>query len=112
MGDGSDPTLRYGVCLAVAVLLIVARFVFVWQVQRSVEQQVRQQLRDAKAADRLPLGIDPDGPSLSDVGVPLPASEMRRMGFVHLLVTWRYVLIPLGLLASLGSVRLLKRNGP
>lgn len=102
---------RYGICLAIATLLIVAGAVYVRQVQRSVEQQVRQRLRDAKAAGDLPPGIDPEAPGLRDVGVPLPASEIRRLGFAHLLITWRYVLIPLVLLGSLGIARVLRRNG-
>jgi hypothetical protein len=99
--------VRYGGRLAVAMLLIVAGMLYVPQVERSIEQQMRQRLKGAKAAGKLLPEIDPETADLADVGVPLSASEMRRIELAHLFVAWRFVLIPLVLLGSFLVARLL-----
>jgi hypothetical protein len=102
--------VRYGASLAVAMLLIVAGALYVRQAERSIEQQMRQRLREAKAAGNLTPEIDPESANLTDLGVLLPASEMRRIELAHLLVAWRFVLIPLVLLGSLVVARLVKHR--
>ena len=102
--------VRYGVSLAVAMLLIVAGALYVRQAERSIEQQMRQRLREAKATGNLPPEIDPDAADLAKLGVPISASEMRRIELAHLLVAWRFVLIPLVLLGSVLVARLLNRR--
>ncbi len=102
--------VRYGASLAVAMLLIVAGALYVRHAERSIEQQMRQRLREAKAAGNLPPEIDPESANLTNLGVLLPASEMRRIEFAHLLVAWRFVLIPLVLLGSLVVARLAKHR--
>jgi hypothetical protein len=110
LGNGGDFMVRYGGTLAVAMLLIVAGFLYVRQLERSIEQQVRQRLGEAKAAGKLPPEIEPEGTDLTGIGVHLPVSEMRRSELAHLLVAWRFVLIPLVLLGSLVVARMLKRR--
>jgi hypothetical protein len=109
---GGEPLVRYGIALAVAVLLIGAGALYVRQVTRSVEHKVRQALREAKAAGQLPPEIDPEQVPLVDFGVDLPASEILRVKLAHLLVIWRFVLVPMVLLGSLGIARMLRQGRP
>jgi hypothetical protein len=104
--------LRYVACLAIAALLILAGVLYVRQVEHSVGERIRRELREAKAAGKLPSEIDPEADDLAGVGVPLPASEIRRIELAHLLVAWRVVLIPLVALGSVTIAYLLKRRRP
>jgi hypothetical protein len=99
--------VRYGGSLGIAVLLIVAGFWYVQLAERSIDRRIRQILRAAKAAGEMPPGIDPEAADLPDIGVPSPASEMRRIQIAHLLVAWRFQLIPLVLIGSLAIARML-----
>ncbi len=98
--------------LAVAVLLIEAGVPYVRQVERSVEQRFRHALREAKAAGKLLPGVDPETAPRADLGIPMTASEMRRIELAHLLVAWRLVLIPLVLIGSLAIARWTGRQPP
>jgi hypothetical protein len=102
--------VRYVGSLAVAMILIAAGVLYVTQVERSIERQMRHVLREAKAAGKLPPEIDPEAVNLTDLGVLLPASEMRRIELAHFLVAWRFVLISLVLLGSLVVARLVKHR--
>jgi hypothetical protein len=104
--------LRYGASLGVAFLLIAAGFLYVRLAERSIEKRIRQGLREAKAAGELPPEIDSEAASLPDLGVRLTASAMRRIQLAHLLVAWRFVLIPLALIVSLAIARILERRRP
>jgi hypothetical protein len=102
--------VRYGIALVVAVLLIGAGALYARQATRSVEQIARQALREAKAAGQLPPEFDPERTDLADFGIDLPASEMRRLKLAHFLIVWRFVLIPMILLGSLGIARITRRK--
>ena len=102
--------VRYAATLAVAMLLIATGALYVRQVEHSSEQQVRQRLGEVKAAGKLPPEIDPEAVEFTNLGVPLPASETHRIELAHLLVAWRFILIPVVLLGSLMVARLLKRR--
>lgn len=104
--------MRYGIAMAVAVLLIGAGMVYVRQVDRSIDERIRQTLREAKASGTLPPGIDPEQPVLPAFGVDLPDSDVRRVKIANALVAWRLVLIPMVLLGSLGIARMFKRKSP
>jgi hypothetical protein len=92
------------------MLLIAVGALYVRQVERSIEQRMRQRLREAKAAGKLPPEIEPEAANLTDLGVLSPASDMCRIELAHLLVAWRFILIPLVLLGSVMVARLLKRH--
>lgn len=104
--------MRFGVALAVAVLIIALGVLFVRHTQRSIEQRFRQGLREARINGKLPPGIDPEKANPGDFGIMLSAAEMRRLEIANLLVARRIVLIPLVLMVSLGIARLLRRQPP
>ncbi len=104
--------MRYWVALVVAGLIIALGVMFVWHTQRSSEERFRQGLREARIKGTLPPGIDPDPANPGDFGIMLSAAEMRRVEIANLFVAWRFVLIPLVLIVSLGVARLLRRQPP
>jgi hypothetical protein len=104
--------MRYGIALIIAVILIAAGAFYVRHVERSVEQRVRQSLREAKAQGGLPPDIDPEQADLTSFGVDLPATELSRVQLAHFLVAWRLVLIPTVLLMSLGIARIVGSKRP
>jgi len=87
--EGADQAMRYGVALAVAVLIIALGVLFVWHTQRSIEQRFRQGLREARINGKLPPGIDPEQANPGDFGITLSAAEMRRMEIANLFIAWR-----------------------
>jgi hypothetical protein len=101
--------MRYGIAAA-AVLVIGAAAYYVWRVQRSIERQIRKAVDEAKNAGELPPGIDVERLPPGDLGVPLPKSETRQAEFAQLLVTLRYLLVPLVFILSLVIARLLPRH--
>jgi hypothetical protein len=104
--------MRYGIAVVVAVLLIGAGAWYVRQTYQSIEQIARQALRDAKAAGELPPGFDPEQANIADFGIELPASEMRRVKLANFLIAWRFVLIPMVVLGSLGIARITRKKRP
>jgi hypothetical protein len=104
--------MRYSLALAVAGLLISAGVLFVWLTERSVEQRLRQALRAAKAAGKLPPEIDVETADLGNFGVQLPPAEMFRVSIAQLFISWRFILVLLILLGSLGLAHLLGRERP
>ena len=102
--------VSYAGGFVVAILLIIAGILYVLLTERSIEQRIRRDLRKAKAEGKLGPEIDPEAANLMDIGVPVTASEMRRIEVAHLLIAWRFVLIPLALIGSLVLARLLQRT--
>jgi hypothetical protein len=99
--------MRYGIAVAVAILLIGAAAYYVRRVERSTEQQIRKALREAKEAGELPPDVDVERMDRKDVGVRLSNLDMRHVHFAHLLVALRFVLIPTVIILSLAVARLL-----
>ena len=104
--------MRYAIALAAAALLIAFGVAYVQQTNRLFEQRFRQTLREAKAAGNLPPEIDAEHADLANFGVDLPPSDVLRLKFAHFLVAWRFVLIGIVLLSSLGIARILRRRSP
>jgi hypothetical protein len=93
--------MRYGIAVAVAIVLIMMGIVFVRATERSIEQRFRQELRAAAVAGELPAGIDPERADMEDFGIELLPGELWRMKLAHALVGWRYGLIAVALGGSL-----------
>ncbi len=104
--------MRYGIALVTSLLIIGVGTLYVRQANRSFEVKFHQILRDARTAGQLPPEFDAEQANFEDFGVNLPDSEMRRMDVVHFLIRWRFVLIPMVLLASLGIARISKQKRP
>ncbi|MDR3622623.1 MAG: hypothetical protein P4L85_24945 [Paludisphaera borealis] len=102
--------MRYGIAVALAILLIGAVVYYVRRVQWSTEQQIRKALREAKDAGELPPDVDVERMDLVDVGIPLSNLDMRQVQLAHLLVALRFFLIPTVIILSLAVARLLPRR--
>jgi hypothetical protein len=107
--------MRVLIPLAVAALIIAAGGLFIWHTHYSVDQAIRNSLRQAKQAGTLPpelQDVDPDTADLKipDTQIKLPSGLHQRLQIVYLLMDWRYILVPLILVAAFGITALLSRE--
>jgi hypothetical protein len=89
---------RLLIALLVAFAVIAGGFVFCAFSERKLLAEMRQGLRDAKAAGTLPpelQSIDVETMPLADVGVPVSRSLMRQAAIANWLENLAVILIPL-----------------
>ena len=101
--------MRYAIAVIVALILIGVCVHYVRHVEESMQRRVRLAIPVAQAEGRIPPDIDAEQVPLRDFGLEVSASDMQRIRLAQFLSTWRYVLIPLVLLSSLGLASLLGR---
>jgi hypothetical protein len=92
--------MRYVIALIGAAIIIGGVALFIRQTPRSIEDLVRQRLRDEKRAGELPpelQGIDIESPDLRlpDMGMRLPRDVESRIQLAMLLSEYWFVWTPL-----------------
>jgi hypothetical protein len=101
--------MPYVVASVVASLIILAGALFIRHTQRSIEQQIRQTLRDSKERGELPpelQGVDLDTVPLSDFGFPLSRRDQATVAIAGLLSEYWYVWVPLIVVLCFGVAAL------
>jgi hypothetical protein len=94
-------SMRYGVALGIACLIILFGAIFVWQTERHLNSLFRRALQQAKAQGNLPAGVDPKTAHYRDFGIDLPAGEKLMVKITHLFVRRKAILIPVVVFVSL-----------
>jgi hypothetical protein len=102
--------VHYALALAVAVMIIAAGTIFVWQTNRSLKRQFRQALREENAAGRLSSEIDPEKAEITGFDVKVPPAMMWRLELARVLVTLRGVLVPVLIAGSLFVAYILRHR--
>ena len=102
--------MHYGLGVIVALILIGAGIHYVRHVEESMQRRARLAIPDAQAEGRIPPDMDAEQVPLRDFGLEVSSSDMHRIRLAQFLSTWRFVLIPLVILSSLGLASLLGKH--
>ena len=105
--------LRYFFALAASCLLVIAGFAVSKHLRDSFAEELRQSLREAAAAGKLPKeleGVDLDTWTPAGVDIKVTASQENRLMVASLLSNLWFVWIPVVCAICFGTAHLLGRS--
>lgn len=108
---------RYGLAVAIALLILSAGAAFSWHTRSSFTRQFREEFRRAKAAGELPpemQQLDPEtvNPAGLGFGMQVSAGQVQRIALADLFSNFWFVWVPLVTGACVGVAALFRHSCP